>query len=109
MSTPQPSADGLPLSAPIAGLARVERYLSISLIFGFLAVAIFFMAWNRGIAMLYALFAVLAGAGLISLIGARLMLRRATLHFQLPQRFHLKMLTAVGKFPNSNLNAKSRA
>jgi len=34
--------------------------------------------------MLYALFAVLVGAGLLSLVGARLMLRPATIRFRLP-------------------------
>lgn len=80
----QPPPDGLPLAAPLASLAWLERLLSMPLIFALLGIATFVIAWNRGIALLYALFAVLVGAALFSLVGARLMLRAATVRFQLP-------------------------
>ncbi len=84
MSTPQTQPEGLRLSAPLASLAWVERWLSIPLIFALLGIATFIIAWNRGIALLYALFAVLVGAALFSLLGARLMLRTASIRLQLP-------------------------
>lgn len=86
MSKPQAPVAGSPLSASLSGLAWVERLLSIPLIFSLLGAATFFIAWNRGIALLYGLFAVLIGAALFSLIGARLMLRTATVRFWLPEQ-----------------------
>jgi uncharacterized protein (DUF58 family) len=74
-------------AAPVpafAGLSRLERYLSVPLVFSVLGAVIFFIAWNRGIALMYALFAFMAGALALSFAGARWMLRAAGLRMTLP-------------------------
>jgi len=82
MPVGQPDATGL--ESPLGGLARLDRYLSLPLVFSLLGAATFAVAWNRGIALVYALFAVLVGAVLVSVAGARWMLRDASVRFALP-------------------------
>lgn len=75
------------MSAPLLeSLARLERHLSLPWVFAALGAITFLIAWNRGIALLYALFAVMAGAVFLSLAGARWMLRAATVRFGLPSQ-----------------------
>ena len=76
MAVVQPDAPGL--ESPVAGLARLDRYFSLPLVFAVLGAATFAVAWNRGIALVYALFAVLVGAVFASAAGARWMLRPAS-------------------------------
>jgi uncharacterized protein (DUF58 family) len=68
-----------------AGLAWLDRVLSLPLVFALLTVAAFVIAWNRGITLMYALLAVMVAAAALSLIGARVMLRPATLRLRLPR------------------------
>ncbi len=82
MPVGQPDASGL--ESPVAGLARLDRYLSLPLVFAVLGAATFAVAWNRGIALVYALFAVLVGAVFASAAGARWMLRAASVRIALP-------------------------
>jgi uncharacterized protein (DUF58 family) len=68
--------------APVA--ARLERMVSMPLVFGALAAATFAIAWNRGIALIYALFAILVAVVLVSLLAPRWMLRAATVRLVMP-------------------------
>jgi uncharacterized protein (DUF58 family) len=77
---PEPREPGTAVPA----LAVLDRYLSMPLVFAALAAATFAIAWNRGIALIYVLFAILAGIALLSVLGPRWMLRAATLRFRLP-------------------------
>lgn len=65
-------------------VARLERLVSMPLVFGALAAATYAIAWNRGIALIYALFAVLAAVTLVSVLGPRWMLRAATVRLAMP-------------------------
>ena len=67
-----------------AAAVRLERLVSMPLVFGALAAATFAIAWNRGIALIYALFAILAAVALVSALGPRWMLRAASLRFSMP-------------------------
>lgn len=70
----------------IRSLAWLDRYLAMPWIFALLAAAIFFSAWNRGIILLYALFAMLVSLALYSFIGSRCMLRGATVEVDFPRQ-----------------------
>ena len=73
------------MSSPVLEiLARLERRLSLPWVFAALGAITFLIAWNRGIALLYALFAVMVGAAILSLAGAYWMLRAATVRLDLP-------------------------
>jgi uncharacterized protein (DUF58 family) len=75
------------VSEPEAGAASpaaLERYLSMPVVFGALGAATFLIAWNRGIALIYALFAIFVGVALLSALGPRWMLRPARLRLKLP-------------------------
>lgn len=80
LSSPDPASPSVFLSA----LERLERHVSMPRFFALLGVAIFFIAWNRGIALLYALFALWVGVVIISVIGARWMLRPASVVLNMP-------------------------
>ena len=93
----KPSQTGSsPWSAPLAGLAWLDRYASMPLIFIVLAAAVFLIAWNRGIALLYALLAILIGVALFSVLGARLMMRAATIRLRVPQQAAVGEAIEVG-------------
>ncbi|CAN5336017.1 hypothetical protein BH11PSE11_BH11PSE11_27670 [soil metagenome] len=83
MAVPKPS-DELSLTAPLANLAWIDRFFSIPLIFFLLGAATFFIAWNRGIALMYALFAMLIGGALFSFLAARMMVRPAKVQLSFP-------------------------
>src|SRR5215467_10529529 len=68
--------------SPLA--ARLERLVSMPLVFGALAAATFAIAWNRGIALIYALFAILVAVVLVSLLAPRWMLRAAKVRLAMP-------------------------
>jgi len=85
MQQAMPAADSS-LAAPIKGLSALDRHLNVPLVFGLLAAIVFFIAWNRGIALLYAMFAILVAVGLCSLVAARIMLRAASLRIVLPRQ-----------------------
>jgi uncharacterized protein (DUF58 family) len=72
-------------SADLAGLAALDRYLSIPLVFGLLSTAAFLIAWNRGIALMHAVFALCIGIAVVSIAGAWWMLRPARVRFALPR------------------------
>src|SRR5258708_39925394 len=94
MSAPEPPAASL-ASSELKSLEALDRYLSLPLVLGLLAAATFLIAWNPGIALLYALFAVLVGVGLLSVVGARRVLRRPTVGFDLPRDASLGHLPPV--------------
>src|SRR5713226_2794834 len=73
------------LDSPVASLARLDRYFSLPLVFALLGAATFLAAWNRGIALIYALLALLVGAVVVSFAGVRWMLRAATIRLALPR------------------------
>jgi uncharacterized protein (DUF58 family) len=83
MSAPETPAPSLASELP--ALAALDRFLSLPLALALLAAATFLIAWNRGIALMYALFAVLVGVAALSAVGPRWMLRRATVRFALPR------------------------
>jgi len=91
---PQPKA--LEPGAGAAALAALDRYLSMPLVFGALAAATFAIAWNRGIALIYVLFAILVGVAIVSVLGPRWMLRAAKLRFRLPLESSVGELIAAG-------------
>ncbi len=95
MSTPETPAPSL-ASSELKSLEALDRYLSLPLVLGLLAAATFLIAWNRGIALMYALFAVLVGVGLLSVVGPRWMLRRATVRFDLPREASVGDVASVG-------------
>jgi uncharacterized protein (DUF58 family) len=72
-------------SSELAGLAALDRYLSVPLVFALLAAASFLIAWNRGIALMHAVFALFVAVALVSLVGPMLMLRPARVRFALPR------------------------
>ena len=86
MRTSPTSAEQQQLTSALSSLAWLDRYLSMPLVFGLLSAAIFLIAWNRGITLLYGLFALLMGVVLCSVIGAKWMLRQARVHFSLPRQ-----------------------
>ena len=100
MNAPGP-VEGLNLSGSLASLAWVERVWSLPWIFGLLGASAFFIAWNRGIALLFALFALWVGAALFSLLGPRLMVRAARLRFGLPEQASVgdRIQVQVGLLP----------
>jgi len=91
---PQPKAREA--GAAVPALAVLDRYLSMPLVFGALGVATFAIAWNRGIALIYVLFAILVGVALVSVLGPRWMLRAATLRFTLAPEVSVGDTTTVG-------------
>jgi uncharacterized protein (DUF58 family) len=82
--------------AAVPALAVLDQYLSMPLVFGALAAATFAIAWNRGIALIYVLFAILVGVALLSVLGPRWMLRAARLRFRLPLESSVGDAIAVG-------------
>jgi len=79
-----------------AALGWLERFVSMPLVFGALAAATFAIAWNRGIALIYALFAILAAVLVVSVLGPRAMLRAAALRFALPVESSVGEFISVG-------------
>ena len=70
-------------SSEFAGLASLDRYLSVPLIFGLLAAGSYLIAWNRGIAFMHAVFALFVAVAILSAVGPALMLRRSRVRFTL--------------------------
>jgi uncharacterized protein (DUF58 family) len=68
-------------SSDLSGLASLDRYLSVPLIFGLLAVGSYLIAWNRGIAFMHAVFALFVAVAILSAVGPVLMLRRSRVRF----------------------------
>lgn len=60
------------IEARVAALDRLEKRLTLPLVLGFLALATFFIAWNRGIALFYALAFLLLAVLLVGSLFARL-------------------------------------
>lgn len=83
MSGPVASGERLPFSQAIE-LTALEKRLSIGIVFGVFLVVFFLIAWNRGVALLYGLWAVMVVTLLISLLGPWLMLRPVRLKLTLP-------------------------
>ncbi len=94
MSTPETPAPSLASDLP--SLAALDRYLSLPLVLALLVAATFLIAWNRGIALMYALFAVLVGVAVLSVTGPRWMLRRATVRFGLPREASVGEVASIG-------------
>lgn len=84
MAAPETPASSALASSELSSLAVVDRYLSVALVLSLLGAATYLIAWNRGVALMYALFAVLVGVAVVSVAGPRWMLRRARLRFDLP-------------------------
>ncbi|HEX3098013.1 MAG TPA: DUF58 domain-containing protein [Usitatibacter sp.] len=82
-------------SADLAGLAALDRYLSVPLVFGLLSAAAFLIAWNRGIALMHAVLALCAGIAAVSIAGAWWMLRPARVRFALPREASVGDLVTV--------------
>jgi len=79
------SATKTPAASPVlAALAKLEHKLALVHVFAVLGTVLFLIAWNRGVVLLYALFALWMGVIFISLIGARWMLRPANIKLGLP-------------------------
>ena len=94
METGQAPVAGV--ASPLSSLAWLERRLSLPLVFGVLAAATFLIAWNRGIALLYALFALLVAAVLLSILGPRLMLRAASVRIDMPSSASVGDTVTIG-------------
>ncbi len=77
-------------------LAVLDRHASLPVVFGTLAAAMFLIAWNRGIAMLYVLLAILAAVALVSALGPLWMLRAARLRLALPPESTVGETVVVG-------------
>src|SRR5512142_3187192 len=86
MALPKADGERSVSSAELAGLAALDRHLSIPLVFGLLAAAAFAIAWNRGIALMHAVFALFVSIAIVSVVGAWRMLRPARVRFELPGR-----------------------
>ena len=108
MARREADSAGSVASAELKGLASIDRYLSVPLIFGLLATASFLIAWNRGIALMYALFAVLVGATLLSILGPRWMLRPATVRFSLPRQASVGDAATIGVSVLSQVRPRRR-
>lgn len=79
-STPEASAE----SSVLGALGKLEQRLTLLHIFAVLGTALYLIAWNRGVVLLYALFALWMGVVFISLVGVRWMLRPASIKLELP-------------------------
>lgn len=77
------TAERLPFSQPLK-LTALERRLSIGLVFGVCLIVFYLIAWNRGVSLLYGLWAIMIIALLASLLGPWLMVRPARLRLRLP-------------------------
>lgn len=83
MTAPASRAD-LPPSLRTVPLSALERRLSIGIVFAVCLAVFYLIAWNRGIALLYGLWAVMIIALLVSVLGPWLMLRPLRLRVHLP-------------------------
>src|SRR5258708_35885154 len=95
MAAPETPAPSL-ASSELKSLEALDRYLSLPLVLGLLAAATFLIAWNRGIALMYALFAELVGVGLLSVHVPRWMIRRPTVRFDLRRGVSVGRLSSFG-------------
>lgn len=77
------NAGGLQFSQPLK-LSALEQRLNIAIVFSVCLVAFYLIAWNRGIALLHGLWAIMIVSLAASLLGPWLMLRPARLRLQLP-------------------------
>jgi len=83
MSTVNASGEGL-----IASMTWLERHVTLERVLWLLAIVLFLVAWNRGLYLLYGMFAFLLAALTMSYVGAYWQLRQLKAEVLLPSEAH---------------------
>ena len=90
-------------------LSALEQRLNIRMVFSVCLVAFYFIAWNRGVALLHGLWAIMIISLIASLLAPWMMLRPVRLRLHLPGSFNLQNTQGVGTAGHRRLNFKKAA